>query len=229
MLGEELDRPIRCPVNADLCPAHEAKPVLEADLRAAVEAEQITGKVAEASLAERACEAMRHAERALELRHAQRRRQRDESEVGLSEVDVQIGIVRGVCADTGAATKRRATTVHVRMSVSQPPQLFAAPSVIQRRITSIWPSVRNGPLFARHPLPDNVRRAFQFLHEIAVVGVTRNHEGRAGLARARTPTSCWYDRPSSSTRLLAGVRPWSVWHPQHASRPLESVTLKILF
>ena len=94
MLAEELDRPIRGPVNADLCPAHDAKPVLEADLRSAVEAEEIRGKVAEASLVERACKAMRDAERALELRHAERRRKRDEGEVGLSEVDVPIGIVR---------------------------------------------------------------------------------------------------------------------------------------
>ena len=80
-------------MDADLCPAHDSKPVLETDLRAAVEAEQIRGKVAEASVVERTGEAMRDAKRALEPRQAQRRRQRHEREVGLSEVDVEIGII----------------------------------------------------------------------------------------------------------------------------------------
>ena len=80
-------------MNADLRTAHEAEAVLEADLRAAVEAEQIARQVAEIAVAKRTRETMRHAERALELRQAQRRRQRDQGEIGLREVDVQIGIV----------------------------------------------------------------------------------------------------------------------------------------
>ncbi len=58
-----------------------------------VEAEQISRQIAEIAVAQGPREAMCHAERALELRQAQRRRKVYEREVGLREVDVEIGIV----------------------------------------------------------------------------------------------------------------------------------------
>jgi hypothetical protein len=80
-------------VKSDLRRTHDPKPVLEANLRATVEAEEITRKVTEASIAERARKSVRDPERALELRHTQRGRERYEGEVRLSEVDIEIGIV----------------------------------------------------------------------------------------------------------------------------------------
>ena len=107
MLREELDRAIRRPVNADLRTSPESEAVLEADLRAGVEAEQIPCQIAEIAVAERPRKAMRHAECALELRQAQRRRQRDQREIGLSEVDVQIGIVLRLRGQRASRRKKK--------------------------------------------------------------------------------------------------------------------------
>ena len=94
MLPEELDRSIRRPVDADLRAAHDAEAILETDLRTAVEAEQVSGEVAEVALSERPREPVRDPEGALVPRHAQRRRQRHECEIRLGQVDVQVRIVR---------------------------------------------------------------------------------------------------------------------------------------
>ena len=67
VLPEELDRPIAGAVDADLRARHDAEAVLEPDLRAAVEAEEVLGQVAEVALAERTREAVGDAERALAL------------------------------------------------------------------------------------------------------------------------------------------------------------------
>ena len=62
-------------MNADLAAAHQAEPVLEADLRSGVEAEQVASKIAEITRAERRPEAVGDPERALVPRHPQRGRQ----------------------------------------------------------------------------------------------------------------------------------------------------------
>ena len=80
-------------VDSDLRAAKDAEAIFEADDGAAVEPEQVADQVAEIAVAERAAKAMRDAKRALVARHAQRRGQRREREVGLREVDVAIGIV----------------------------------------------------------------------------------------------------------------------------------------
>src|SRR5207247_2636362 len=68
VLAEELDRPIARAMDADLSIGHDPESVLEADLRAGVDAEQIGGEVAEVPLTERAGEAVGYARGALEFR-----------------------------------------------------------------------------------------------------------------------------------------------------------------
>ena len=80
-------------MDACLQPAHQAEAVLETDLRAGVEAEEIAGQIAEISIAERPPETVRHAEGALEPRQAQRRRQRHDGEVGLRDAEIEIRVV----------------------------------------------------------------------------------------------------------------------------------------
>jgi hypothetical protein len=74
-------------VDPDVGRREDPEPVLQADLRARVESEEVAGEVAEVAGSQRPREAMRHPERAGEARHAQRRRQRDEREVRLGRVD----------------------------------------------------------------------------------------------------------------------------------------------
>ena len=75
VLREELDRPVARAVDADLQAAHQAEAVFQPDLRAGVEPEEILEQVAEVALSQRPAEAVGHAKRALEPRHAQRGRQ----------------------------------------------------------------------------------------------------------------------------------------------------------
>jgi hypothetical protein len=53
VLREELDRPVAGTVMPHLQPAHETEAVLEPDLRARVEAEEVRGQIAEIALSER--------------------------------------------------------------------------------------------------------------------------------------------------------------------------------
>jgi hypothetical protein len=87
MLAEELDRLVAGAMDTDLSPAENPEAILEAYLRATVRAETVREQVAEVPLAEGACEAMRDAECARILRHAQRRRKADEGKVRLARVD----------------------------------------------------------------------------------------------------------------------------------------------
>src|SRR5262245_59926796 len=69
VLRAELDGlAARRAVEADLPVRHDAEAVLEPDRLAVVEAEEVTGQVAEIAVAERPAEAVGDAERALELR-----------------------------------------------------------------------------------------------------------------------------------------------------------------
>src|SRR5690606_21043760 len=92
LLAEELDALVARAVHADLRAAPQAPADLEADLRAAVEAERVRQQIAEVPLAERTREAVRDPEAPLPARHAQRRRQRGEIEVGLQGIEPGIGI-----------------------------------------------------------------------------------------------------------------------------------------
>ena len=95
VLPEELDRLAAGPVDADLPAANDAEAILETDLRAGIEAEQVARQIAEIAGAERPAEAVRDAERALESRQAQRRRQIDDREVRLATVEIAIRVVLG--------------------------------------------------------------------------------------------------------------------------------------
>ena len=99
VLPEDLDRAIAGAVDADLRARAQPVAQLEADLRARVEAEEVGQQIAEIAAAERTREAVRHAERDLVLRQAQRRRQRGEIEVGLQRIEPDVGIrcLRWLC------------------------------------------------------------------------------------------------------------------------------------
>ncbi len=86
VLQEELNRALARPMDAELRSRDDPEAVLEADLRAAIEAEEVRRQVAERSLAEGPREAVRDAERAAEAGNAQRRRQPDDREVRLRRV-----------------------------------------------------------------------------------------------------------------------------------------------
>ena len=86
MLREELDGPVAGPMDADLRAGHDSEAVLEADLCAAVEPEELTGEIAEIAGTERARESMRDAERAAEARDLQGRGQPDDREVRLRRI-----------------------------------------------------------------------------------------------------------------------------------------------
>ncbi len=75
---------------------HHAVPELQANRGAAIEAEQIVGLVAEAAVAQVAAEAVGQVEVALAGRQSKRRRQVDEREVGLRNVErcVVVGRLR---------------------------------------------------------------------------------------------------------------------------------------
>jgi hypothetical protein len=93
VLPEELDRAIRGAMDADLRAAEKSEAILQPDLRAAVQTEEVLGKLSEVAITERTCEAVRHAESAPVPRHAQCRGERHQREVRLDQADVQIGIV----------------------------------------------------------------------------------------------------------------------------------------
>ena len=93
VLPEELDRLAARAMDAHLAAANQSEAILQADLRAGVEAEQIAGEVAEIAGAERPSEPVRDPERALVPRHAQRRRQVDDGEVRLVAIGIAIRIV----------------------------------------------------------------------------------------------------------------------------------------
>src|SRR5262245_10476023 len=61
-------------MDANLAVRDDAKPVLEADHGAVIQAEKIAREVAKVAIAERADEAVRHAKRALEQRQTKRSR-----------------------------------------------------------------------------------------------------------------------------------------------------------
>src|SRR5437773_5877262 len=90
VLAEELDRPIARSMDADLSVGHDPESVLEADLRAGVDAEQIGGEVAEVPLTERAGEAVGYAKGALEFRQPKRRRQGDQRKIRLCQFEHRI-------------------------------------------------------------------------------------------------------------------------------------------
>ena len=90
---EELNCTVRCAVDADLGEAKDPEAILETNLRAAIQAEQVAGEIAEIAGAKRPAEAVRDTKGALVTWNAQRRVQRREVEVRLREVDVAIGIV----------------------------------------------------------------------------------------------------------------------------------------
>jgi hypothetical protein len=93
MLREELDRPVRGPVNANLGASKDSEAILQADLCAGVETEEVFEQAPEISISEGARKSVRDAEGALVPGHTQRRRQRHEGKVGLREVDVEIWII----------------------------------------------------------------------------------------------------------------------------------------
>ena len=98
---------VRC--TASCVARNSPKRYLEPDLRAAVEAEEVLDQIAEVALAERPREAVGDAERALVPGQPQGRRQADQGEVGLGQVDVEVGIVV-----LGRRTARRRWPLAVR-------------------------------------------------------------------------------------------------------------------
>src|SRR5437773_11938021 len=90
VLAEELDRPIARAMDADLSVGHDPESVLEADLRAGVDAEKIGGEIAEVPLAQGTSEAVGDAEGALEFRQPKRRRQGDQRKVRLCQFEHRI-------------------------------------------------------------------------------------------------------------------------------------------
>ena len=88
-------------------PRMRPKRILETDLRAGVEPEQVSSQIAEITSAERPAETMRDAEGALVSRQAQRGRQVDDREVRLREPGIAIGS-SSTCA-AGAAVLSCAT------------------------------------------------------------------------------------------------------------------------
>src|SRR5262245_44884664 len=70
-LPEDLDRLVARAMDADLGCGHDAKAVLEADLRPRVEPEKVAQQVAEVPPPERSREAVGHPERAAEFRQPQ--------------------------------------------------------------------------------------------------------------------------------------------------------------
>ena len=105
VLGQELDGPVVVPVHRQLGAAEQPEAVLEPDLGAAVEAEEVLDQIHEVALAERPREAVGDAEAALVPGQPQRRRQADQGEVGLGEVDVEVGVVG--LAPPGRRQRRR--------------------------------------------------------------------------------------------------------------------------
>ena len=91
VLPEELDRLAARAVNPGLQPAHHTEPVLESDQRAAVEAEELAGELAETRPLSVPREPVRDAERAFVARQPQRCWQVDGREIGLDEAGPAIG------------------------------------------------------------------------------------------------------------------------------------------
>ena len=194
VLREELDRPVARAVDADLGTAHDAEPVLEADLRAAVEAEEILGEVTEIALPERTRKAMRDAERALVFRDAQRSRQIDEREVRLRSIRIPIRVV------VGAGSRRfllrrcddwRRERAHRREYDESCPSHRVCSSLV------IWsadldPSPDDENLTGleigtvqRHADPGNGGAPFELVNQVAVLGVAGDHADGTGLEAAR--------------------------------------------
>src|SRR5690348_213049 len=93
LLSENLDGAIARAMHADVRPLEQPVADFEADLRAAVEFEEIVEHVAPAA-SERAQKPVRHAKRKLPVRHPERRRQGHEVEVRLERIESDIRIRR---------------------------------------------------------------------------------------------------------------------------------------
>src|SRR5262249_29287087 len=81
-------------MDTNLAVRNDAEPVFEADDSAVIQAEKIAREVAKVAVAERADEAVRDAERALEQRQSERRRQTNQREIGLGWLECGVVILR---------------------------------------------------------------------------------------------------------------------------------------